>query len=362
MLGSERLHLRGTVLPEGETRDLWVAEGVVRLEPVRDAVTLTERGFLLPGLVDAHCHVGLDPSGPVSDEVAEQQALEERRAGALLLRDAGSPVDTRWIDDRDDLPRVIRAGRHIARPRRYLRHYGTEIEPDQLVDEVERQVRRGDGWVKLVGDWIDRDIGDLAPLWPADLARAAIERAHQLGARVTAHVFDEQAAAELVHAGIDGIEHGTGVTAELLPIMAERQVALVPTMLQVDNFERYAEQGEDKFPRYAATMRRLYARRMETFAAAHDAGVPIYAGTDAGGYLPHGLVAQEMAALAPILGAEGALAAGSWGARAWLGHPDVLVDGAPADFLVLDEDPRTQIDVLRSPRFVVLRGRVVEAA
>ena len=132
--------------------------------------------------------------------------------------------------------------------------------------------------------------------------------------------------------------------------MAERQVALVPTMLQLDNFERYAEQGQARFPRYAAHMRALYARRLDTFAAAHDAGVPIYAGTDAGGDPPHGLVAQEIAALAPILGPEGALAAGSWAARRWLGRPGALVDGAPADLIVLDADPRRDLAVLRSPR------------
>jgi imidazolonepropionase-like amidohydrolase len=357
---SDRLHLHGVVLPEGVGRDLWVVDGLVRLEPVRDAVTLTTRGFVIPGLVDAHCHIGLESHGAVTHEVAEQHALAERAAGALLLRDAGSPADTSWVHERDDLPRLIRAGRHIARPKRYLRNYGAEIEPEELAAEVERQALRGDGWVKLVGDWIDREAGDLAPLWPVEHARAAIARAHQLGARVTAHVFGEQAAAELVEAGIDGIEHGTGITADLLPVMAERQVALVPTMLQLDNFEQYAQAGEVKFPRYAAHLRSLYARRLDTFAAARDAGVSIYAGTDAGGYLPHGLVAQEIAALAQILGADAALAAGSWAARRWLGHHDVLVDGAPADFVVLDGDPRADLAALRSPRFVILRGRVVE--
>jgi imidazolonepropionase-like amidohydrolase len=360
VLGADRLHLRGVVLPDGEDRDVWVVDGLIRLEPVRDAVTLVQQGYLLPGLVDAHCHVGLESDGAVPDQRAEEHALAERAAGALLLRDAGSPADTRWMDDRDDLPRVIRAGRHIARPKRYLRNYGAEVEPDELVAEVERQVARGDGWVKLVGDWIDRDVGDLAPLWPVETARAAIDRAHELGARVTAHVFGEQAVAELVEAGIDGIEHGTGIGADVIALMAERQVALVPTMLQLDNFERYAEQGEARFPRYAAHMRSLYARRLDTFAAAHDAGVPLYAGTDAGGYLPHGLVAQEIAALAPILGRGPALAAGSWAARRWLGRPDTLLDGASADLIVLDADPRRDLAVLRAPRYVILRGRVVE--
>ena len=53
--------------------------------------------------------------------------------------------------------------------------------PTELVAEVERQAARGDGWVKLVGDWIDGDIGDLMPLWPTDVAEAAITRAHELG-------------------------------------------------------------------------------------------------------------------------------------------------------------------------------------
>ncbi len=350
-----RLQLSGVVLPDGEHRDLWVVDGLISTEPVRDAEPMPG-GWLMPGLVDAHCHVGLELHGAVPDDVAEQHAVAERRAGALLLRDAGSPADTRWMDEREDLPKLIRAGRHIARPLRYLRNYGAEVEPDDLVAEVERQAARGDGWIKLVGDWIDRAVGDLTPLWPVEVAAAAIARAHELDCRVTAHVFGEQAVAELVAAGIDGIEHGTGLDDATIAIMAERQVALVPTMVQLENFERYAQAGEDKFPAYAAHMRSLYAGRVERFAKAFDAGVPIYAGTDAGGYLPHGLVGQEMAALAGFSSPEYALGAGSWRARAWLGRPDQLVDGAPADVVIFDRDPRRDLGVLMEPSAVILRG------
>jgi imidazolonepropionase-like amidohydrolase len=135
--GHDRLHFAGIVLPEGAHRDLWVADGLIRLEPVRDAQTIATGVWMMPGLVDAHCHVGLERQGAVSDERAEQQAVTDRDAGALLLRDAGSPADTRWMDDREDLPRIIRAGRHIARPKRYLRNYGEEVEPHELVAEVE---------------------------------------------------------------------------------------------------------------------------------------------------------------------------------------------------------------------------------
>ena len=38
----------------------------------------------------------------------------------------------------------------------------------------------------------------------------------------------------------------------------------------------------------------LHARRYETVAAAHDAGIPVYVGTDAGGSLPHGLAGEEV--------------------------------------------------------------------
>ena len=352
-------HLSGYVLPDGEHRDLWVADGVIRTEPVAGAETLVTRGWLMPGLVDAHCHVGLDANGAVPHDEAERQALADRDAGALLIRDAGSPADTRWIDDREDLPKIVRAGRHIARPKRYIRNFADEVEPEDLLATVERQAARGDGWVKLVGDWIDRDVGDLSPLWPVDVVTAAISRAHQLGVRVTAHVFGEQAATELVRAGIDGIEHGTGLDSDTLTLMAERQVALVPTMIQLDNFEGYASAGEARFPTYAKHMRALYERRLETFRTAYELGVPIYAGTDAGGSLPHGLIGQEMGRMAEFAPRDYALGAGSWRARAWLGRPATLADGVPADLIVFDEDPRSDLGVLREPRLVLLRGRPV---
>jgi imidazolonepropionase-like amidohydrolase len=96
-------------------------------------------------------------------------------------------------------------------------------------------------------------------------------------------------------AGVDGIEHGTGLTAEGIAIMAERRIALVPTMIQVGLFERFAAQGEPKFPAYAKHMRALQAGHRGILADARDAGVPIYAGTDAGGYQSHGLIGTEIA-------------------------------------------------------------------
>jgi imidazolonepropionase-like amidohydrolase len=347
------------MLPDGEVRDLFVVDGVVTYEGQPGAESLVE-GWIVPGLVDAHCHVGLGSAGGVSREESEEQALQDRDAGALLLRDCGSPVDTRWIDERDDLPRLVRAGRHLARTRRYLRGYAHEVEPEDLAAYVVQEAARGDGWVKLVGDWIEREAGDLAPSFPADAFAEAVATAHQHGARVTAHCFGEAVLPILIDAGIDCIEHGTGLSADLVDAMVDRGVALVPTVVQLDHFPMYADQAGEKFPTYAAHMRDLHARREQTIMAAYEAGVAIYAGTDAGGVLPHGLVADEVLELARYgIPAEDALGAASWRAREWLGFDGVLGEGSPADFCVYPRDPLADLTVLREPSRIVLRGRVV---
>ena len=353
------LHLRGPVLvgPEEVVPQAWVVGGRITFERPLGEVRTVE-GWVVPGLVDAHCHVGLDAHGAVDAPTSEQQAVADRDAGALLLRDAGSPADTRWIDDREDLPVVVRAGRHIARPKRYLRDFGEEVEPEQLVDTVRRQAARGDGWVKLVGDWIDRDTGDLAPCWPLSALRPAIAAAHEAGARVTAHCFSEDSLADLVEAGIDCIEHATGLDAQTLPLLAEREVAIVPTLINISTFPGIAAAAQDRFPAYAAHMTRLHERRYATVAAAFEAGLPVYAGTDAGGSLAHGRIAEEVLELAHAgLPAVEALSAACWSARSWLGR-DGLGEGASADLLVLDGDPREDLRVLLSPAAVVLRGAV----
>lgn len=357
------LHVKGRVLagPDDVRDELWVVGGRIsydRPAGARDITTV--EGWALPGLVDAHCHVGLGAQGPVDADTAEKQALTDRETGTLLIRDAGSPSDTRWIDDRDDLPKIIRAGRHIARTRRYIRNYAWEIEPEDLVAYVAQEARRGDGWVKLVGDWIDRDLGDLAPCWPRDAVEAGIAEAHRLGARVTAHCFAESSLRDLVEAGIDCVEHATGLTEDLIPLFAERGVAIVPTLVNIATFPDLAAGGDTRYPRWSAHMRRLHERRYDTVRGAYDAGIPVYVGTDAGGSLAHGLVAAEVAELVTAgIPPVQAVSATSWGARAWLGRPG-LEEGAPADLVVYEGDPRADVRVLAAPRRVVLNGVVVE--
>ncbi len=352
--------LRGVLLPEERSVELFVDASGVLVEGLPGAETIVDRGWIVPGLVDAHCHVGLGPSGAVTLEEADEQACADRDAGALLLRDCGSPIDTSPLQARTDLPEIIRAARHVARPKRYIRGLSIDLDdPWLLPDVVTEQAAAGDGWVKLVGDWIDRGVGDLAPLWPDDVLVAAIDAAHAVGARVTAHVFGTDALHGLIAAGIDCIEHGTGLTDDLIAEMARRGTALVPTLINVDTFPGIADAAA-KYPTYAAHIRELHAGARDVVRRAVEAGVPVYAGTDAGGGIAHGRIADEIVAL-HAAGHPDALGTASWAARAWLGRPG-LSPGAPADLVVYRDDPRADPAMLRHPQLVMLRGRVVHAA
>ena len=355
------LHLRGVLLPGHDEVDLWVSDGVLRTTPVPGAETVVRKGFLVPGLADAHCHVGLGPRGPIELEDAAAQAEADRDAGTLLIRDCGVPIDNSPLQERADLPRIIRAGRHLVRPKRYLPAVGVELEDEeQLPAAVAEQAERGDGWVKLVGDWIDRSVGDLAPLWSVDVLAEAVRTAHDKGARVTAHVFGADTIDGLLAAGVDCIEHGTGVTDAAIAAMAARGVALVPTLINIEHFPDIAARAH-RYPTYAAHMRAMHAVVDQRIGAAIEAGVPVYAGTDAGGLVEHGRIVDEIVALHRVgMSRTDAIGAASWAARSWLGvqDPDV-VDGAPADLVVYDSDPRLDLDVLRTPVRLILRGAVV---
>jgi imidazolonepropionase-like amidohydrolase len=356
--------VRGVLLGPGgheHAVELFVDAAGVLVDRIAGAETLIDGGYIVPGLVDAHCHIGLGSSGAVELEEADAQARTDRDAGTLLIRDCGSPLDTTPLQARADLPEIIRAGMHVSRPKRYIPGVAAELDdPALLPDVVAEQAAAGDGWVKLVGDWIDRSVGDLAPLWPDDVLVAAVEAAHAAGARVTAHVFGADALSGLIRAGIDCIEHGPGLTDDLIAEMAVRGTALVPTMINLDTFPKIADSAA-KYPTYAAHMRKLHASAADVVRRAVEAGVPVYAGTDAGGGIVHGRLPDEIVALHGAgMSATAALGAASWSAREWLERRG-LERGAPADFVVYRSDPRADLSALREPALVMLRGRPVHA-
>ena len=317
----------------------------------------------MPGLVDAHCHVGLDAGGAASTTASHRAAgaRRPRRRARCCSATAGSPADTRWSTTTSDLPRLIRAGRHIAAPRRYIRDYAHEVEPADLVADGPRSrpgaATAGSSWsatgsTATRATWRRRGRPTRSPPPSPPPTRRAP------GSRRTC--FGNDALPGLIAAGIDCIEHGTGLTEDLIDEMAARGTALVPTLVQLDNFpELRRGRAEQKFPAYAEHMRRparavRRGRRRPTRPGCRSTPAPTPAAAS-----PHGVIAGEVRALhAAGLPAEDALAAASGGPGSGSGCP-ASSEGAPADFVVYDADPRADLDTLRRPQRMVLRGVVV---
>lgn len=339
--------------------------------------------FISPGLVDAHCHIGLGPGGAVDDAELRRQCAAEVAIGVTLVRDLGVPRETAGVCDQlEAAPRIIRCGQHIARPMRYLRGFAREIEVRELPEVVAHEAAKGDGWVKIVGDWIDRSDGaesDLAPLWPREVLTEAVAAAHSAGARLTVHTFARASADDLLAAGVDGIEHGTGLDSDHLDECARRGIIMCPTALTVNTFCDIAGAAGDKYPRYRDHMLAMYHRRAEQMAAIFESGAPIVMGSDAGGTIAHGSLVDELFAARELLAPIGDY----WGqivdAATWRGRELVLgedsavsAEGASvvvqqknirgdmgSDAVVYRADPRIDPQALRHPLKVIIGGQVV---
>ena len=168
----------------------------------------------------------------------------------------------------------------------------------------------------------------------------------------------------LLAAGVDCIEHGTGLTDHTIADAAARGVHLVPTVINIANFPSFAA-AAGRFPTYARHMVDLHQRNRQMIRDAVEAGIEVHAGTDAGGFVEHGRVADEVCALGELIGARAALLATSHQARDWLGLPSYDT-GEAADLVIYAEDPAADLGVLRHPSAVVRaaagQGRLTDHA
>ena len=130
----------------------------------------------------------------------------------------------------------------------------------------------------------------------------------------------------------------------------------MPTVINIANFPSFAA-AAGRFPSYAKHMVDLHRRNADMIRDAVQAGIEVHAGTDAGGFVEHGRVADEVRALGELIGAREAMFAASHKARDWLGLPSYDV-GEAADLVVYPEDPAADLGVLRHPAAVVRAGRV----
>ena len=254
------------------------------------------------------------PGLGVTVEQARAFAYADVAAGTTLIREVGSPLDTHPLDDDPRCRSSSGLAKHIARPKRYLRDYGVDLDdPDDLAAEV----TPGGGRGRLGEDRRRLDRPETPVISPAVDSRATRRgggrRARSQGRR-SPHVFGYDALPDIIGAGFDCIEHGTGLTDDLIDEVVARDIALVPTMIQIENFPGIAD-GADRFPTYQATMRDLYARRTGDGGGAWRA-CRSSRGTDAGGFVGHGRIVDEVEALVamgmPVSEALDAAAGAGW--------------------------------------------------
>ena len=354
------LHLRGIVLPEGRPRDVFVADGKITFSPVEGARTLLDRGYLVPGLFDAHAHLELNSPAPDDaspEERIRASAVAQLDAGVLALREPGGPSRaSNGIGPHIGLPRTFTAGRMLAPPGRYVPGLAREVTEAGLPAAAEEEARASRSWVKIIGDFPAPHSIRLEAHYGRRALADAAERVHRVGARIAIHAQLPEVIEAAVEAGFDSIEHGTLINPDVFPAMAKQGTAFTPTIIIREGMlQMLAAMGAppDELDRMIAGLDRL----PEMVRGAAAAGVCVLAGTDAG-LTPHGVIRREVEALLGGLTPEQALGAASWDARSFFGLP-CIDEGVPADIVAYADDPRANPEVLRKPLLRILDGHAV---
>jgi imidazolonepropionase-like amidohydrolase len=340
--------IRGFALPDGDAIDLYADGDRWTTDPVTGAELVAE-GWLLPGLVDAHTHPGAETPGKALDEELLREDLRQHvAAGVTMIRAPGLAGDPpAWFGRDGDVPRAVHAGPWLAQHGQFVDGWGRRADHDELPGLAAAQAART-GWAKIIADWWPED----DPL-PADVLRQVVAAVHAAGGRVAVHSQQAAGGAAAVEAQVDSLEHGMCLDPGLLPQMAAQGTALTPTLSVITDALADVRQRPDG-PRKAwyltgATVHGQLA------AAAAEAGVTLLAGTDS---RPCGRVADEIRALHGAgMSPHQAIGAASWAARSYLGLGG-LAEGAPADAVIYDADPRRDLSQLAAPRAVMLRGQI----
>jgi imidazolonepropionase-like amidohydrolase len=351
--------IRGTVLPGGDVREVFIVDGRFTFAGADDATTLLDDGILLPGLVDMHAHLSMEAahSGADPRAAAEATAREHLEAGVLLIREPGSPHRaSKGIGPRQGLPRAQTAGRFLATPGDYIAGIAREVTDDEAPAAAEEELAAGTGWVKVIGDSMGA-APRLTRTFASETLHELAARAHGLGGRIAIHCMQTNVIDDAIEAGFDSLEHGTSLRIDQVQAAAERGIAWVPTRT-IEGLIREAIRDADYPTAEIERVEGAIAGQPEVLQAAVEAGVTVLAGTDAPA-VRHGEVRREVellidAGLSPTV----ALGAASWTARSFLGMPGIE-EGAPADLVAFRDDPREDPAALASPALTILDGVVI---
>jgi imidazolonepropionase-like amidohydrolase len=346
--------IRAVLLPDGDVVEAGITEGGQwTSRPVAGAETLPGR-FVLPGLVDAHCHLGVGQAEgggliALDPNAVRANLMQAHSAGITAIRDTGSPGSvTLQLLATGGGAGLQACGRFLAPEGRYFPGLHVPVPPEQLVTAALAEVRAGAVWIKLIADFPflspDQAPSDPLPTYPlADIQRL-VEAVHGAGARVAAHSTTGYVA-ELIAAGIDSVEHGTALDEADIESLATRGGAWTPTLCATIGAHTDDDPARQKL--------RLERRERLSYLLprAADCGLTIMTGTDVVGSIP-----REVALMAELgLPPQKALAAASAAARRFLGFAG-LDDSEPADLITYTSDPRDDPAVLGHPAAIFMRG------
>jgi imidazolonepropionase-like amidohydrolase len=351
----------------------------------------TYEGTVLPGLIDCHTHLVADTTfgGLECVETMPDEAIDEvigdslrahARAGVTTVRDLGDRgYRTLALRERPGRPRVVPAGPPLTTPAGHCHFLGGVVEGDPRA-AVGEHVERGVGVIKVMasGGFATPGTDPLGAQFTVAELAAMVDAAHRAGLPVVAHAHSLLAMENALSAGVDGIEHFTGlaaqgarITDELLDEVA-RQGVFVDLTMGNDRSLHAAMPAPP--PTLAALMARMGVTSFDAFynsgiavlARLREHGVHVIAGVDSGmapmkrhgnawrtvGELVDGGYAVDQA-----LEAATSLAAKACGLEAETGR---LAQGYAADVLVVDGDLAQDLSPLGTPREVVVRGTPVD--
>ncbi|MEO8633411.1 MAG: amidohydrolase family protein [Chloroflexota bacterium] len=332
--------------------------------------------FAVPGLINCHAHLTLDGSADFDAETRQSEgaaalkafrnARLTLRSGVTTVRDLGANgpmvVELARQIERGALegPRIIAAVRGVTITGGHGMEVGRVADGADAVRAATReQVAVGATVIKLfsTGGVLGEGAGPELAAYTPEETRVAVDEAHRAGIRITTHAHGAEGMRIAAEAGVDSIEHATLLDQQTIRLIKDKGVALVPTFSAL---RRIIENGGALPARVMERARLVATKHLEGVRAAHQAGVRIAAGTDAGTpFNTHERFALELVYLTEAgLSRTEALVAATSVAADVVGRPNAgrIAAGSWADIVVVDGDPLRDLEVLQRPKAVWVRG------